>query len=206
MGTFTVRVDVAGPVGDKFVSTEALVDTGATHTMLPRKLLRDLRIEPIDRISFQLAGSITLTLASSEFITKMEWACAGAPKGASTARHKVKAVARWAPKRVVKRAGNVMTYHSFRLASSVAGIQHPPADPTRTICFMNFIEIKGFQLEVQRIGNAAARPDLEPLVLLHERCAASGRRSLWTRPPSQPWRGCSWQGRTACCGVTPLTD
>jgi len=60
MGTFTVRVEVAGPAADRFVATEALVDTGATHTLLPRKFLRDLHIEPIDRIPFQLADERTV--------------------------------------------------------------------------------------------------------------------------------------------------
>src|SRR6266850_6460473 len=55
MGTFTVRIEVAALTGDRFISTDALVDTGATYTLLPRKILRDLGVQPIDRIPFELA-------------------------------------------------------------------------------------------------------------------------------------------------------
>lgn len=48
-------IEVGGPVGNKFVSTEALVDTGATHTLLPGKLVRELGIQSLERIPFQLA-------------------------------------------------------------------------------------------------------------------------------------------------------
>ena len=55
MGTFTVRIEVAALSGDRFIATDALVDTGATYILLPRKILRDLAVQPIDRMPFQLA-------------------------------------------------------------------------------------------------------------------------------------------------------
>ena len=55
MGTFTVRIEVAALSGDRFIATDTLVDTGATYTLLPRKILRDLGVHPIDRMPFQLA-------------------------------------------------------------------------------------------------------------------------------------------------------
>lgn len=55
MGTFTVPIQVGDLRGHQFLQFEALVDTGATHTMLPRDILRSLAIEVIDRVSFQLA-------------------------------------------------------------------------------------------------------------------------------------------------------
>ncbi|MDP2954423.1 MAG: clan AA aspartic protease [Chloroflexota bacterium] len=55
MGTFTVLLQVAGPDRQRFTEVEALVDTGATHTLLPGDLLRRLGIETVDRVSFQLA-------------------------------------------------------------------------------------------------------------------------------------------------------
>lgn len=55
MGTFKIAMEVGGPGGDKFVTTEALVDTGATHTLLPGRLLRELGIQSLERIPFQLA-------------------------------------------------------------------------------------------------------------------------------------------------------
>ena len=48
MGTFRVELEVAGPARDRFEPVEALVDTGSTHTVLPRALLRELGV-PVDR-------------------------------------------------------------------------------------------------------------------------------------------------------------
>ena len=55
MGTFTVPLQVADPRGRQFIQIEALVDTGATHTLLPRDVLRSLGIEALERVSFQMA-------------------------------------------------------------------------------------------------------------------------------------------------------
>lgn len=55
MGTFTVPIQVGNLRGRQFVEIEALVDTEATHTLLPRDVLHDLAIEVIDHVSFQLA-------------------------------------------------------------------------------------------------------------------------------------------------------
>ena len=48
MGTFQVPLEVAGPSRDRFEPVEALVDTGATYTVLPRQLLQGLGV-PVDR-------------------------------------------------------------------------------------------------------------------------------------------------------------
>ena len=55
MGTFTVPIEIGDSQGRQFVKIEALVDTGATHTLLPRDVLLHLAIQVIDRVSFQLA-------------------------------------------------------------------------------------------------------------------------------------------------------
>ncbi|MBI2872589.1 MAG: clan AA aspartic protease [Chloroflexi bacterium] len=55
MGTFTVRIEVGDPAARRFVEVEALVDTGATHTALPRGMLLALGVEPIEKVAFQLA-------------------------------------------------------------------------------------------------------------------------------------------------------
>jgi len=55
MGTFTVSMQVGNPEGREFVEVEALVDTGASHTLLPREVLTDLGVEALERVSFQLA-------------------------------------------------------------------------------------------------------------------------------------------------------
>ena len=48
MGTFQVRLEIAGPSRERFEPVEALVDTGSTYTVLPRSLLQELGI-PVDR-------------------------------------------------------------------------------------------------------------------------------------------------------------
>ncbi len=55
MGTFHVTIDVGDPAGTRYVSVDALVDTGASHTLLPRTILDDLGIEPEERWPFRLA-------------------------------------------------------------------------------------------------------------------------------------------------------
>ena len=60
MGTFTVDVQVFGPRGPGVVVVQALVDTGATHTLLPSNLLVDLGIDPTERVPFQLADERTV--------------------------------------------------------------------------------------------------------------------------------------------------
>ncbi|MEK7250396.1 MAG: aspartyl protease family protein, partial [Bacteroidota bacterium] len=55
MGTFSVHIDVASLTKDQFVETDALVDTGATHTVFPGSMLKQLGVEPIDTLRFSLA-------------------------------------------------------------------------------------------------------------------------------------------------------
>lgn len=55
MGTFEIKIRVGGLPTNEFVETEALVDSSATHTLLPNPLLKKLGVQPIDRIPFQLA-------------------------------------------------------------------------------------------------------------------------------------------------------
>ena len=49
-----------GLQGQSSVEVEALVDTGATHTFLPRNLLAELGIRPTERAPFQLADDRTV--------------------------------------------------------------------------------------------------------------------------------------------------
>ena len=55
MGTFTVEIEVGDPAGDRFERVEALVDTGATYTLLPASFLESLGVAPIDSQGFILA-------------------------------------------------------------------------------------------------------------------------------------------------------
>ncbi|MBI4312808.1 MAG: clan AA aspartic protease [Chloroflexi bacterium] len=60
MGTFTIPLHVSGPSGARFVEVEALVDTGASHTLLPRDVLVELGIAVVERVPFQLADERTV--------------------------------------------------------------------------------------------------------------------------------------------------
>ena len=60
MGTFTVPIQVMGPIGQREIEVEALVDTGATHTLLPGDLLKELGVEAVERVAFQLADDRTV--------------------------------------------------------------------------------------------------------------------------------------------------
>ncbi len=46
MGTFNVPLRVGHPAGGATEAVEAMVDTGATHTMLPGSLLAAVDVEP----------------------------------------------------------------------------------------------------------------------------------------------------------------
>ena len=60
MGTFKVQMQVGGPAGAEFRSVDALVDTGASHTMLPRDLLTTLEVGVIEQVAFRLADESTV--------------------------------------------------------------------------------------------------------------------------------------------------
>jgi clan AA aspartic protease len=55
MGHFHVRVDVGDPAGARFVTIEALVDTGATHLSVPRDVLDRVGVVPEEEWTFELA-------------------------------------------------------------------------------------------------------------------------------------------------------
>ena len=55
MGIFSVPVEVGDPAGRRFERIEALVDTGATFTIVPAPILYRLGVEPQKSGSFELA-------------------------------------------------------------------------------------------------------------------------------------------------------
>ncbi len=60
MGTFSVLIEVGDPGGHRFEGMEALVDTGATYTVVPSRTLRALGVTPVGTRRFELAdGSIS---------------------------------------------------------------------------------------------------------------------------------------------------
>ena len=55
MGHFRVVVEIGNRVGERFVTIEALVDTGATYTWVPRDMLGTLGVVPDEEWPFILA-------------------------------------------------------------------------------------------------------------------------------------------------------
>ena len=55
MGHFRVAVQVANRAGERFEPIEALVDTGATYTWIPRDVLTQLGVTPEEEWPFELA-------------------------------------------------------------------------------------------------------------------------------------------------------
>ncbi len=53
MGTFSVRVTLSGPQGQ--LDCDALVDTGATYSVVPGQALRSIGVQPSGRRGFRLA-------------------------------------------------------------------------------------------------------------------------------------------------------
>ena len=55
MGTFAVTLEAGNQAGDMYRTVEALVDTGATSTVLPGSVLRDLGVAAHRTSLFELA-------------------------------------------------------------------------------------------------------------------------------------------------------
>ena len=57
MGVFQVELEIGDPQGERYEKIDALVDSGATYTMLPSSLLRGLGVEPIEFRNFIVADN-----------------------------------------------------------------------------------------------------------------------------------------------------
>ena len=55
MGVFTYEIEVGNPDGSRYETIEAIVDTGATYTMVPRSVLDRLGVRPHRRSRLLLA-------------------------------------------------------------------------------------------------------------------------------------------------------
>ena len=60
MGTFNLAIQVGGPSGGEFRPVDALVDTGASQTMLPTNLLTTLGVVVVEQVAFNLADERTV--------------------------------------------------------------------------------------------------------------------------------------------------
>lgn len=55
MGTFSVTIEVGDPSGERFRDVEALVDTGATTTVIPASVLAEIGVVATKQEEFQYA-------------------------------------------------------------------------------------------------------------------------------------------------------
>jgi clan AA aspartic protease len=55
MGTFSVPIEIGDLQGTRFERVEALVDSGASYTRVPRSMLDRLGIRPKERFPFRIA-------------------------------------------------------------------------------------------------------------------------------------------------------
>ena len=56
MGTFSTPIEIANLDGERYEAMEALADTGATTTVVPRSILDGLGIVPTRQETFEYAG------------------------------------------------------------------------------------------------------------------------------------------------------
>ena len=66
MGPFSVRIEIGGVGADDLEEMEALVDTGATTTVIPASTLKRLGISPTRRETFEYAGGERVELDMAE--------------------------------------------------------------------------------------------------------------------------------------------
>ena len=66
MGTFKVTVGLAHPMHRVFQDCVAIVDTGATHSVIPASLLKDLGVESCETAMVALADNKTVELPLGE--------------------------------------------------------------------------------------------------------------------------------------------
>lgn len=55
LGVFNWHIRLDNMEGERSLEIEAMVDTGASYTIVPARLLKDLGVSPIDKISLALA-------------------------------------------------------------------------------------------------------------------------------------------------------
>jgi predicted aspartyl protease len=55
IGVFRQIIEIGDPAGTRFASMDAIVDTGATFTVVPASILNNLGVVPNRRVRFRLA-------------------------------------------------------------------------------------------------------------------------------------------------------
>jgi clan AA aspartic protease len=72
MATFRVPMEIGPMDGSRFERIEALVDTGATYTVVPRDVLERLGITPQFRRRFRIADGRVVELEMAFVIVRLE--------------------------------------------------------------------------------------------------------------------------------------
>ena len=72
MGTFSVNIQLGNPVGTELKELEALVDTGATTTVIPASILRRMGIAPTTYQTFEYASGEEVELGMAEVRVRVE--------------------------------------------------------------------------------------------------------------------------------------
>ena len=93
MGAFRVEIGVGNPMGGDWRPVSALVDTGATHSMMPSELLTALRLAPAESMGFRMANGARAEYGVGEArfrVEGREWTCPvvfGPGRPVSAGRH-----------------------------------------------------------------------------------------------------------------------
>lgn len=72
MGTFSVKVEIGDPEGQRWETLEALGDSGASHTLVPASILRRLGVIPEERWPFDLPDGRTVECDIAETSIKID--------------------------------------------------------------------------------------------------------------------------------------
>ena len=72
MGTFSVTIEVGDLHGQRFEEMEALVDTGATATMVAASVLEELGITPTKRQIFEYANGVQTELDMAPVMVRID--------------------------------------------------------------------------------------------------------------------------------------
>ena len=72
MGVFNVEIGIGDLDGLRFESVEAMVDSGASYTMIPTSLLRSLGVAPLSSGSFKLADGSRIELEIGQTWMRVE--------------------------------------------------------------------------------------------------------------------------------------
>ena len=72
MSTFTVNLGIADRRRERYVTVDALVDTGATYTSLPSSILADLGIEQKEVRRFRIADNRVVEFPVGEALLRLE--------------------------------------------------------------------------------------------------------------------------------------